>query len=133
MAKQRSKLNDAKSEIIEENILQENPEGLPDSSGIVLSKHVPKMEKVIFLNGRDPGYPLEFHYHSKTHPLKKYCLYHGKEHDLPQEIIDHLENCAECQYGYTQGPDGHPKMYVKSLKYIFQCKRVNSQNYRNVA
>jgi hypothetical protein len=133
MARPKSKLNDQKSEFIEENVLKENPEGLPDETGIVLHKHIPKMERIVFLNGRDPGYPLDFHYHSKTHPLKSYTLYHGHEHDLPMEVIDHLENCAERQYGYTTGPDGHPKMYVKSLKYIFQCKRVNRDYHRNVA
>lgn len=128
MARPRSILNDRKSEVIEANVLQENPEGLPDESGIVLSRFIPKMKKIQFLNGRDPGEALFFHYHSKTHPLKHYTLYHGQEHDLPEEIIAHLENCAEAQYGYRQGRDGHPEMYTKSHKYIFQCKTV-----RNVA
>ena len=124
MARPQKRLNDAKSEVIEENILKENPDGLPDSNGIVIAKFVPETRRIQFINGRDPGYPLDFHYHSKSHPLKHYTLYHGKEYELSEEIIQHLENCAERQYGYRQGPNGHPEMYTKSLKYIFQCKSV---------
>jgi hypothetical protein len=82
------------------------------------------MVKFTFLNGRDPGVALQFHYHSGTCPLKQYTLYHGHEHELPQEIIDHLENCAEPNYGYKPGLDGHPQVFVKGKKYIFQCKPV---------
>jgi hypothetical protein len=132
MVKAKSKLNEAKSELIQEEILKENPEGLPETSprdlgipdenGIVISAHVPEMRRIVFLNGRDPGYPLEFHYHSKTHPLKQYKLLHGHEYDLPVEIIEHLEGCNEPQYAYRNGPDGHPEMYTKSKKFIFQCR-----------
>ncbi len=124
MAKTQSKLNNAKSEVIEENFLLENPEVLPTQSKVVVATHIPEMKKIQFLNGRDPGFPLEFHYHSKTHYLKHYTLYHGKEYSLPVEVIEHLENCAERQYGYRQGPNGHPEMYTKGLKYLFQCKSV---------
>lgn len=124
MARQKSMLNDKPSEVIEANVLLENPEGLPDSNGIVFNTHIPKMRKIQFVNGRDPGYPLEFHYHSKTHPLKHYTLYHGYNHDLPEEIIEHLENCAENQYGYRKSVHGHPEMYVKGQKYLYQCKNV---------
>ncbi len=127
MAKTQKRLSDASSEVIEENVLRENPENFPENDSIVIAKQVPPppiMRKVIFLNGRDPGIALEFHYHSATHPLKHYKLHHGKEVDLPEEIIDHLENCAECIYGYKPGPEGHPEMYVKSKKYIFSCKNV---------
>lgn len=127
MAKQKSKLNEAKSEVIEENILKENPVGLPDEAGIVITNHIPEMRAITFINNRDPGHTLEFHYHSKTHPLKQYKLIHGQEYDLPVEIIDHLENCAERQYGYRTGRDGHPEMYTKGLKYIFTCKSVNKR------
>jgi hypothetical protein len=124
MARPQKRLNDAKSEVIEDNFLKQDPEGLPDSSGIVIAKHIPPMRRIIFLNGRDPGQELMFHYHSSTHPLKHYTLFHGKEYDLSEEVIQHLENCAERQYGYRQGQSGHPEMYTKSLKYIFQCKSV---------
>jgi len=124
MAQKKSKLNQAKSEVIEENILLETPNfALPDEkSGIVFATHIPEMRRVVFLNGRDPGISLDFHYASKTHPLKQYTLHHGQEVDLPVEVIEYLENCAEKVYAYRQGYTGHPEMYVKSLKYIFQCK-----------
>ena len=124
MARNTRRLNDARSEVIQENILKENPEGVPDESGFVIAKvrHIPKMRKIVFLNQRDPGYPLDFHYASGTHPLKTYKLLHGHEHDLPEEVIEHLESCAERQYGYRKGLDGHPEMYVKGLKYLFQCR-----------
>ncbi len=130
MARTRSRLNDKPSEYIEDNILKEHPEGMPSTATvpadgeIVFSRYVPEMKRVVFTNGRDPGQELMFHYHSKTHPLKHYTLFHGKEYDLPVEIVDHLENCAEKQYGYRTGPSGHPEMFVKGLKYIFQCKSV---------
>lgn len=129
MARTQRKLNDAKSEVIEENILKENPEGLPpctgdvDESGIVIATHMPEIRRVQFINGRDPGQEVMFHYHSKTHPLKHYTLFHGKEYDLPVEVINHLESCAENVYGYRPGPSGHPEMYTKSKKYIFSCRQ----------
>jgi hypothetical protein len=125
MARKAKVLNDAKSKIIEENILKENPDGLPDkATGLVIAKYVPEYRKVIFLNGRDPGVALHFHYHSKTHPLKNYTLYHGLEHELPVEIIDHLETCAEPQYAYRKNIEGHTEHYIKTYKYIFQFKTV---------
>jgi len=129
MVKLKSKLNEAKSEVIQEEILKENPEGLPEipsdlpgAEGIVTSTHIPEMRRIIFVNGRDPGYPLEFHYHTKTHPLKQYKLLHGHEYDLPVEVIEHLEGCNEPVYAYRTGLDGHPEMYIKSKKFIFQCR-----------
>src|ERR1700754_3122853 len=130
MGRPKSKLNSKGSEYIQENVLKENPEGLPacatvpKEGEIVVAKYIPEMKKISFINGRDPGYPLEFHYHSATHPLKSYTLYHGKEYTLTQEIIDHLESCAERQYGYRVGINGHPEMYVKGLKYNFRCQPV---------
>jgi hypothetical protein len=133
MQKIRSKpknLNSKSSEYIQENILKQNPDGLPSNATvpmedeIVIARYIPEMKRIQFINGRDPGYPLDFHYHSKTHPLKHYTLYHGKEYDLSVEIIEHLEGCAERQYGYRQGPNGHPEMYVKGLKYNFRCQPV---------
>lgn len=128
MAKKPKRLNDAKAEVIEENIFVENPKGFAKAkgvggdSGIVVVKEVPEMRRIQFINGRDPGQELMFHYHSATHPLKHYTLFHGKEYDLPLEVIEHLENCAEKQYGYRQGPNGHPEMYTKGQRYIFSCK-----------
>ncbi len=129
MARPRSKLNNASPDVIETNILKMNPEGLPEvdlsfGEKVVIAKVVPETRRIQFINGRDPGQELMFHFHSATHPLKHYTLFHGKEYDLSVEIIDHLENCAEKQYGYRPGPNGHPEMYTKSLKYIFACKNV---------
>jgi hypothetical protein len=128
MAKAKSKLNTASPDVIDANFLSERAEGSADvkdpGEGVVIAKQVPQTERVLFLNGRDPGCELLFHYHSATHPLKHYTLFHGKEYDLPLEVIDHLESCAEKQYGYRAGPNGHPEMYTKALKYIFTCKRV---------
>lgn len=128
MAKTQKRLNDSKSKVIQENILQETPEGFQEpedfihESGIVVAKHIPEVRRIQFLNGRDPGQELMFHYHTATHPLKHYTLFHGKEYDLPVEIIEHLENCSENIYGYKPGPSGHPEMYVKSKRYVFTCK-----------
>lgn len=124
MSKIQNKMNDSSSEFIQENILKENPEGLPESN-LIIAKAIPpspKMRRVTFLNGRDPGVPLEFHYHSATHPLKHYKLYHGKDVELPEEVIAHLENCSESVYGYRKDQEGKPEMFVKTLKYIFTCK-----------
>ncbi len=126
MARPRRILNDAKPKVIEEEILKQDPEGLEpahiDESEVVIATHIPEMKRVMFLNGRDPGVPLEFHYHSKTHRLKQYKLLHGHEYDLALEVIEHLEGCREPQYAYRKGPDGHPEHYVCGYKYIFQCR-----------
>lgn len=125
MARPKSKLNNAKSKVIEDNILKENPDGM---SGVIPKvvpvKVMPEMETVVFRNDRDPGVMHEFHYHSATHPLKHYKLYHGKEVTLPVEIIEHLENRKIPLYAYRPGPDGHPEMYINGYRYYFTCKRV---------
>lgn len=132
MAKAKKNLNSKSSEYLEQNVFKENPEGLPevsgpeDKAGLVKATNIPEMRRIIFVNGRDPGHELMFHYHTATHPLKHYTLYHGKEYDLPVEVIEHLEHCAEKQYGYRKGPSGHPEMYVKGLRYLFSCKPVRS-------
>ena len=127
MARTPRALNEAKAEVIAENVLQENPEGLPPVDidmldKVVVANQIPKYRKIVFINGRDPGYPLDFHYSSKTHPLKIYKLLHGQEYDLPEEIIEHLESCNEPVYAYRKGRDGHPEMFIESRKYIFQCR-----------
>lgn len=120
--KKNKNLGESKATFVEDNILLENPVGLPDHAGLVMAKTVPEMRRIAFINNRDPGYPLEFHYHSKTHPLKHYKLMHGHEYTLPVEIIEHLEGCAENQYGYRTGADGLPEHFVKARKFIFQCR-----------
>lgn len=134
MPRPKSKLNNAKSDVVHQAFLEETPEGFsePEAPEIVISHYVPEYRRIQFINGRDPGQELMFHYHSKTHPLKHYTLFHGKEYDLPVEIIDHLETRVECIYGYRPGPSGHPEMYVKGHKYPFSCKAVRAQD-RKVA
>ena len=125
----KSKLNKANSAVIEENILKENPEGLPETKDLPkvdVVKEMPKMEKIVFRNYRDPGMPLEFHFHSKTHRLHQYKLFHGKEYTLPVEVIEHLETRAVPIYGYRRGPDGHPEMFISSYKHQFSCKTVRN-------
>lgn len=122
MAKKQNTLGDSKSEVVEEEFLKENPKGMPDKHGLVVARDIPEMKKITFINERDPGKALEFHYASGTHPLKHYTLYHGYDYTLTQEVIDHLENCAEKIYGYRKSEQGKPEMYTKSLKYIFRCK-----------
>lgn len=128
MARPKSKLNNANSEVIEENILKENPEGLisTDDAPVQVIKAIPKMEKIIFRNDRDPGYPLEFHYKSKFHPLHQYKLFHGKEYTLPVEVIEHLESRVVPIYSYRKSPDGHPEMYTSGFKNQFSCKTVRA-------
>lgn len=128
MARPKSKLNESKSAVIEENILKDNPEGYEeiDYSPIEVAPVLPKMERIVFRNDRDPGMPLEFHYHSKTHRIHGYKLFHGKEYTLPVEVIEHLENRCVPIYGYRRGPDGHPEMYIQSYKHQFSCKTVRN-------
>ncbi len=130
MPRPKSKLNNAKSEVINQNFLAETPEDFPEPEApdIVIAHYIPEMRRVQFINGRDPGQELMFHFHSKTHPLKHYTLFHGKEYDLTVEIIEHLESRVECIYGYRPGPSGHPEMYVKGHKYPFSCKTVRKQD-----
>jgi len=120
------RLNDEKSAVVEENHLKENPEGfsdeLPPVNQVVIAKHIPEYRKVQFLNGRDPGYMLEFHYCTGTHPLKQYKLHHGHEYNLPVEVIEHLESCNQPIYSYRAGADGHPEMYISSRKYLYQLR-----------
>lgn len=118
---------DSNSSIVEENFLKENPEGLPDKAGLVISKFIPEYRKVVFINNRDTGVPLHFHYHSKTHPLKRYTLFHGHEHELPVEIIDHLEDCHETLYGYKKNAQGFEESVPVGKKYIFQFRKPGSK------
>jgi hypothetical protein len=126
MAKTKSKLNDQKEAVIEEQILKENPDGFADElqPQVQIVATMPKMERILFRNDRDPGHALEFHFRSKTHPMHHYKLCHGKEYTLPVEIIEHLENRKIPLYAYRKGDDGHPQMYVSGYKHQFTCKTV---------
>lgn len=131
MARPKSKLNESKSEVIEGNILKENPEGLPEtddfSPQVAVVAVMPKMETIIFRNDRDPGHVLEFHYSTKTHKLHHYKLFHGQEYTLPLEVVEHLESRAVPIYSYKRGPDGHPVMYISGYKHQFSCKTVRDK------
>ena len=117
-----TKLGESKAKVIKEEILKENPNGLPGEAGLVISSVIPEYKRVIFLNGRDPGVALQFHYATKTHPLKQYTLYHGFEHELPLEVIEHLEDCKEPQYDHRKNQYGETEHFIKSYKYIFSFK-----------
>ena len=121
------KLNQASTEVIEKEFLNESPEGFPpiklDEPVKVVTK-MPEMETIIFRNDRDPGIPLEFHYATATHPLHSYKLFHDKEYTLAREVVEHLEQCSIPIYGYRKGYDGHPEMYMVGRRHQFSCKHV---------
>ena len=120
------RLSDQKEKVITENILKQNPEGFeeaaPKLDEIVLAKHIPAYRNVTFLNGRDAGVALDFHYSSATHPLNLYKLLHGADYMLPEEVIEHLESCKEPQYAYRKNFAGFQEHYICGYKYIFQFR-----------
>lgn len=91
---------------------------------VVVAKEMPRYEKVTFRNQRDPGYPLEFHYASKTHPFKQYKLIDGAQYELPLEVIRNLERCREDIHKYRKNSEGIPEVYVAGYKTHFVCERV---------
>lgn len=90
---------------------------------IVIVNELPKMERIIFRNQRDPGHPLEFHYASATVPFKSYKLIDGHQYDLPVEIIRNLESCRENIEKYRRNSEGLPEVYVAGYKSHFVCER----------
>jgi hypothetical protein len=130
------RLNDCSAEVIEENFLKEeiDPNEIHMNEKVVVANEIPPMQKIIFINQRDPGCALQFHYKSKTHPLKQYTLYHGFKHDLPIEVIEHLEGirdgdpwaCHSRQYARRSRPDGTTETYANNYVAYFQCKRVRA-------
>lgn len=120
----RKVLGDANSQVIAEQILQENPESLDNTPKLVKMVHQPEYRTMIFENRRDPGQALYFHYCSGTHPLHQYTLYHGKPCTLPLEVIEHLEDRADLQYDYRYNTDmERSEMYVKSRVPCFSFRR----------
>lgn len=91
---------------------------------VVFAQEIPQYEKVIFRNNRDPGYPLEFHIASATHPFKMYTLIDGKEYLLPREVILQLESCRENIERYRRNSEGLPEIYTAGYKTHFVCERV---------
>jgi hypothetical protein len=125
MARPKSKFNQSNSSVIEENVLKQDPEGLPEAKvNVAVIKEMPKMERVVFRNDRDPGMPLEFHFHSATHPLHHYKLLHGKEYTLSVEIIEHLESRRIPIYVYRRDADGMPQLCVNGYRHYYVCKPV---------
>ena len=118
MSKVAVKASEVASEEIKEIIVQEAPAVTAKVAEVV------KKRWIQFINGRDPGVTLEFHYHSATHPLKHYKLFHGKEHELPEEIIDHLENIGEARYEHRKNEYGEVKPTQVGMKYLFRCQNV---------
>ena len=91
---------------------------------VVIAKEIPHLEKIVFRNQRDPGYPLEFHYASKTHPFKNYTLVDGQEYHLPREVIKNLEGCRENIEKYRKNQQsGLPEIYIAGYKTHFVCER----------
>lgn len=132
MSKQR--LNDCSGETIEKNFLEEEMD-IPVNEVVhphCASQPIPKMEEIIFINNRDPGVTLHFHYASKTHPLRLYDLIHGQKYTLQEEVIQHLEGtnpfdpwaCHQRLYGVQTMSDGTVKPCVTGYKSNFQCKPV---------
>lgn len=91
---------------------------------LAIVTEVPRYEKVIFRNQRDPGHVLEFHYASKTHPFKQYKLIDGALVHLPLEVIKNLESCRENIEKYRRNGEGIPEVYVAGYKTHFVCERV---------
>lgn len=91
---------------------------------VVIVNEIPHMEKIVFRNQRDPGYPLEFHYSSKKHPFKQYKLIDGETYTLPIEVIRNLEGCRENIEKYRKNErSGLPEIYVAGYKTHFVCER----------
>jgi hypothetical protein len=127
-------MNEQPKEVIEKNFLAEAPDVLPTEQTVIVAKEVPRYERIVFQNNRDPGCTLYFHYCSATHPLKHYTLAHGLEYDLPVEVIKHLEGenkndpytCHSRMYGQRKNYEGLPENYVAGYKAHFSCKTVRA-------
>lgn len=125
------RLNEQSQEVVHRNFLEENPD-IPTEEKVVVAQEIPKYERILFLNQRDPGVMLHFHYSSKTHPLKHYDLMHGKEYDLPLEVIQHLEGqgkndpyaCHKRMYSRRFRDDGISETYASDYVPYFQCRPV---------
>ena len=90
---------------------------------VVPVKEMPRMEKIIFRNQRDPGHPLEFHAHTKEHPYKNYKLIDGHEYLLPYDVVKNLESCRENIEKFRRNSEGLPEIYVAGYKTHFVCER----------
>jgi hypothetical protein len=91
---------------------------------VVVVKEMPRAERVVFRNQRDPGHVLDFHYASGSHPFKQYKLIDGQEYTLPIEVIKNLEQCRENIEKYRRNAEGIPEIYIAGYKTHFVCERV---------
>src|SRR5882672_273149 len=127
----KATLNNAKSEVINNNFLLENPD-IPLEPLVQVFTEIPKMETITFTNHRDPGITLNFHYASKTHPIKHYDLVHGQQYTLPVEVIKHLEgqnghdpySCHKRLYGKRMRSDGVSEIFENGYVSYFRCQPV---------
>lgn len=108
---------------VENESLEECSKALKAES-IAVVKEMPKYERVIFRNQRDPGAPLEFHYESENVPFKMYTLIDGEAYDLPVEVIRNLERCREDINKYRRNSKGVPEIYCAGYRNHFVCERV---------
>lgn len=135
MARQKkATLGDQPEKKITEEFLKENPVGVPDElpkEELVVTAYIPKYEDVVFVNQRDAGVPLEFHYKTKTHPMKHYKLVDGETYTLPQEVIDHLQSCSIPMYGKEEMKNGVMFRPVIAHKYMFAFR--NPKTFRRTA
>ena len=132
----KNTLGDCSKEIVEKNFLLEDPDmsQIPTTQKVVVAQEVPKTQKIIFTNNRDPGCTLYFHYASKTHPLLHYTLMHGQEHELPIEVINHLEGqtrgdpyaCHRRLYGKRMRADGVTEVFENGYVPYFRCQPVRA-------
>jgi len=110
--------------------LLDNPD-MPAELVVHIASQIPEEQEIIFINNKDPGETLEFHYHSKTHPLKHYKLIPGQKRKLPVEVIKHLEgqsdndpySCHRREYE-EKFVDGFSQLFVRNYVSYYQCRPV---------
>lgn len=133
MAKKKLTLGDQPEKKVTQEFLNDSPEGFPDAAqvNVVVAEHVPEYEDVVFVNQRDPGVMLEFHYKSKTHPMHHYKLMDGETYKLTKEVIDHLQSCSIPIYGKEIMERGVFSRPVISRKYFYSFR--NPKTFRKSA
>lgn len=125
-----AKLVNTSAEKVGTSLLLDN-ENMPAEFIVHVAQDIPKMQEIIFVNNKDPGEPLTFHYHSVNHPLKHYTLRPGQKYTLSEEIIRHLEgqsendpySCHKREYA-EKFENGETKLYIKNYVSYYQCRPV---------
>lgn len=128
MARKKQTLGDESAKKVTEEFLKETPEGFPDETleKVVVTAHVPEYQEVVFVNQRDPGVMLEFHYKTKTYPLQHFKLMDGECYKLAKEIIDHLQSCSIPIYGKETMDKGVCERPVIGHKYMYSFRNPKS-------